>query len=361
LPGAYVWVRGTNFEQYTLTDNAGNFQVYVPLHDSAGIARYTVGTAFACDAGSACRLDAVPQTLDAAARTALGALGIAPQGISLNAQRNGSVVTLSGKVTDKNKQAAPRVHVSFVVPNVGPTGEDDADSNGIYSMDVTFGDNQKRVRYNIKAGYVSGRTYTPVDQVLLKQLEVPARSMSAGVQGQAAIPVAGPDLELGEPVTLPEGGTFLFNVADGWSYTLSDGSQIQIPASAVKVSSDETQVRAVVEPAPLLPPTALYDQATFYGYTITLYEASSGKEITQPLLADALLTLRYDENVLTRRRTPESHIRPASFSSNIWQPTDKFVVNTAANKVTVQTRTLGSWALVRPQISSEIYFPIARH
>ena len=90
----------------------------------------------------------------------------------------------------------------------------------------------------------------------------------------------------------------------------------------------------VVEATPLLPPTSLYTMATYYGYTITLYDVASGKQITGQLRSDALLTLRYDEATLAKRGVGEDQIRPASFANNLWQPADTFVVNTQSNKVT---------------------------
>jgi hypothetical protein len=159
---------------------------------------------------------------------------------------------------------------------------------------------------------------------------------------------------------LPKSHTEVFNVADGWSYTLTDGSQIQIPANAVPLDDGETQVRVVIEPTPFLEPGSLYDPAIYYGYTITLFQAQSDKQVTQPLKADALLTLRYDEGVLAQHYANESQISPASFSAGLWQPAGRFVVNTAANKVTVQTRTLGTWALVRSHIAGLSYFPVLR-
>jgi hypothetical protein len=360
LSSTYVWARGNNFEQYVLTDDHGQFAIPVPLHNGASIARYTVGTAFSCAEGTLCsQLDVEPQTFAAAPASSLSTQAITPQAISLRAQRSGGVVTLSGKVTKSNNQPAARVAVTFV-PWSGTSGNDDTDSKGRYSLDVTFPTNKNRVRYTINAGFFEGSSYIPVDEVN-DILNIPSSLIAAtAAMGPSAAAVGGPDLMLGAPIQLPQSATYLFNVADGWSYTLSDGTQIQIPPSAVPVSAGETQVRIAVEPAPFLQPTSLYNLATYYGYTITLYEAKSGKQITQPLLADALLTLRYDEGVLAKRHTVESQLRPASFSADVWQTANKFVANASANKVIVQTQTLGSWALVRPQIADMAYLPFMR-
>ncbi len=109
---------------------------------------------------------------------------------------------------------------------------------------------------------------------------------------------------------LPKSETQVFKVVDGWSYTLSDGTQIQIPANAVPVDEGETQVRVAIEAAPFLEPGSLYDPAVYYGYRITLAQAQSGKQILQSLKADALLTLRYDEGVLAQNYANEAQIQP---------------------------------------------------
>jgi hypothetical protein len=182
--------------------------------------------------------------------------------------------------------------------------------------------------------------------------------LSSAQAGPGAAGVTGVDLEIQRVAVLPQRKTEVFNVVDGWSTTLSDGTQIQIPANAVPVDAGETQVRVAIEPAPFLEPNNLYDPAVYYGYTIALFQAGSGKQIVQSLKADALLTLRYDESVLTQHYTNEAQIRPASFSADLWQPAGRFVVNSATNKVTVQTKTLGTWALVQPHIASLVYFPV---
>ena len=110
IPSTYIWVRGTNFEQYAATDEHGAFTVYVPLKDGANLASYSVGTALSCDAVDTCQLDAEPQTVVATARIALGSLLIAPQNTTtvLVTQRPGPAVLIQGIITNNGSPAKAR-------------------------------------------------------------------------------------------------------------------------------------------------------------------------------------------------------------------------------------------------------------
>jgi hypothetical protein len=328
----------------------------VPLKDGANPASYSVGTAFSCDVVATCQLDAKPQTVVATARTAQRSLLIAPQNATLLvAQRPGPVIRIQGIVT-KSGSPAKRARVNFT-PIPGWPTFDTTNKDGHYTLDVTFPRGTQSATYQFEAGYQNNGTFSPIETRKGRLDISSARSAAAIRPSQADIEF--PPAQLGEEITLPERVSEIFQASDGWSYTLSDGSQIQIPANTVPITPT-SQVQVVVEATPLLQPTSLYAMATYYGYTITLYDASSGKPITGPLRSDALLTLRYDAATLTKRSASEAQIRPASFLDNLWQPASKFVVNSLSNKVTVQTRTLGAWALVQPQGATVIHLPIVR-
>src|SRR5262249_33066701 len=98
IPSTYIWVRGTNFEQYAPTDEHGAFIVYVPLKDGPNLASYIVGTALSCDVIDTCEQDAKPQTVVATARIALGSLLIAQPNTAtvLVTQRPGPAVLIHG-------------------------------------------------------------------------------------------------------------------------------------------------------------------------------------------------------------------------------------------------------------------------
>jgi hypothetical protein len=360
LSGTYVWLRGNNFEQFALTDKDGRFTIYAPLYDGGGLARYTIGTALSCTVGKPCLLNVDPLPVTASVRS-LSSMWASPMDSTIVLRAKGSAqsenVTVSGHVVSgSNQQPVAGASVTFK-PDSGNKGTGYTNSAGNYSLSTVVTKGLARVWYTATAGVVQGSTYYAIDK--RDRVAIEGRLLSA-LTAPSAPGAVGLDLQLQQVAVLPKSHTEMFYVADGWSYTLSDGTQIQIPANAVPVDQDETQVRAVIEPAPFLEPGDLYDPAIYYGYTITLFQAQSGKQVTQPLKADALLTLRYDEGVLTQHYANESQISPASFSAGLWQPADRFVVNTTTNKVTVSTRTLGTWALVRSHIASLYYFPLLR-
>jgi hypothetical protein len=358
IPHTYIWVRGANFEQYAITDENGGFIVYVPLNDGATPTPYSVGTALSCDAVATCQLDANPQTVIATSRIALSSLLSAPTPkVILVTQLPGPAIRVKGTVT-KDGSPAKSARVNFT-PTPGSfttttTNKDD----GRYTLDVTFPKGTTKATYLFEAGYLNDNGQLSAFETRRGRLEISSALSAAAIRpSQAEIEL--PPAQLEETVTLPERVSDIFQASDGWSYTLADGSQIQIPANTVPITPT-SQVQVVVEATPLLQPTSLYAMATYYGYTITLYDASSGKQITGPLRSDALLTLRYDAATLTKRSASEAQIRPASFSDNLWQLASTFVVNTQSNKVTVQTRTLGAWALVQPQGTTVIHLPVMR-
>jgi hypothetical protein len=358
MPGTYVWLRGKHFEQFMLTDAEGRFTIYAPLRDGGALARYTVGTLFSCAVGNPCLLNVDPLPVTLAPRSSLSTwVGPAQNNIILKAKGStqSETVTVSGQVVlGSNRQPASGATVTFA-PDGGRKGTDYTDDEGSYSLSTTVTKGQARIWYTATAGIVQGSNYLAINQ--RERLSIEGRLRSALAEPGVSA-VAGLDLGLRQVAVLPKSETQLFNVVDGWSYTMSDGTQIQIPANAVPVDEGETQVRVAIEAAPFLEPSSLYDPAVYYGYRITLAQAQSGKQIVKPLKADALLTLRYDEGVLAQNYASEAQIRPASFSADLWQPAERFVTNAATNKMTVQTRTLGTWALVRPHLAGLSYLPV---
>jgi protocatechuate 3,4-dioxygenase beta subunit len=356
LAGTYIWIQGPNFEQYALTDEHGAFSVPVPLHDGNQTARYTVGTLFNCEENGACLLDADPMTIQATPRSLLGQLRIAPQAITLRAKKKGPVITIKGKVNDSGGNPRNGALVNFS-PSPGSFANDDTNSNGEYSLSVTFPSGTRSAYYRLEAGYWGGYAFYPFE-TRTGTINVPSTTSAGAQPSQVAVSL--PDARLDEAVALPKAGTYTFKVSDGWTYTFTDATQLQIPANAVPLTPT-AQVRVTVEATPLLPQTSLYSQATYYGYTITLYDAANGKRISEPLLEDAQLTLRYADSVLAERHIAEGQVRPANFAANIWQVPAKYALNTTSNKVTIQTRSLGSWALVRPQLEPTVLrMPVVR-
>jgi protocatechuate 3,4-dioxygenase beta subunit len=356
LAGTYIWIRGPDFEQYSLTGDNGTFSVPVPLQYNQQPARYTVGTEFNCDQNGICLLNAEPQTIMATARNAVGKLGMSPQSITLKAKRKGPAINIKGSVKGKDGKPRAGALVNFW-PSPGQQASDDTNSKGEYSMNVTFPEGTSSAYYWLEAGYRGNYSYEPFE-TRSGTINLPSATSLAAQPTQIEVDL--PEAKLGDALTLPKAGSYTFKASEGWTYTFTDATQLQIPPNAVPLTPT-AEVRVTVEATPRLPQTSLYRQATYYGYTIMLYDAVTGRRITEPLKADAQLTLRYDDEVLSESHTSESQLRPANYTTNIWQSSTKYVLNTTANKVTVQTRSLGAWALVRPQqdaSSGTVWLPL---
>jgi hypothetical protein len=361
VPGAYVWARGTNFEQYAATDPQGAYTLYVPLKDGTKFASYTVGTALPCGDGAVCLLDADPVVVTLG-QAAQGALLISPQDqtTDLVVSRNGLSVTVRGVLTLDNDIKPVGAKITFK-PTPGTKGTTTTTSGGNYSVNITVPTGKPSVRYELTGSYRTdtGQCYCHINATGTG-LKIPANLSNAAGGLPTPMAIQGPDLNMHVTAQLPHSVSGVFKIDDGGSFTLSDGAQVQIPANAVPVSQGETQVRITITPEIGLEPTDLYDTAAYYGYAITLFEADSGKQISQPLLSDALITLRYNQGELLGLGATESQLRAANFSADRWQPANSAIVSPDLNKITVSTSTLGIWSLVRPQGSNQLYLPLAR-
>ncbi|HEX9439085.1 MAG TPA: hypothetical protein VF909_05360 [Roseiflexaceae bacterium] len=363
LASAYVWVRGTNFEDYVLTDSSGHFKIDTPLYDGSNYARFTIGTALPCDEAALCILNADALMVTAAPRTAQIARLIAPQFQTniLTVTRSGTNVNVRGSILLDGGAPASGADVNFD-PAVGESDWVTTDSQGKYNAQIRVARGTTRMGYKLSVTYVDsqGRCYCPRQPIPGTLVNIPAALRSMTARGVAPADIEGPAVQLSITAQLPHSLSAVFNVADGATYTLSDGTQIQILANAVPVSQGETQVRITIEPTARVTPTDLYRGATYYGYSINLFEGESGNQITQQLNADALITLRYTQSDLAQHGAAESQIRAASFSDDLWQPAASYVPSPEQNKVTVLTRTLGTWALVQSQGSSQLNLPLVR-
>lgn len=351
LADANVWVRGLAIDEYTSTNSNGEFQIYVPLNNGSTPAQYTIGTALSCAADDTCFINADPLTVTAAPRSQLQAAG--PQSVSvLRVERNGTTVTLSGRVSNRGAPVqGARVEIAPEPRGSYSPGSDATGANGEYSVQVTVRPSDTKLTYQVSATFVDAQrriqqiTPSPFRAVS----DLPTRFSRATQDIGPSSMLQAPDVALQDVGQFPQPQSQTFAVSQGVSLTLSDGMQIQIPANAVPTS--ESTARIVVEPTLDLPTTGTYERATLYGYSISLFEGSSGRLIMQPLRAPALLTLRYDQRHLELRGTNEAQIQAASFVTDDWQVALNTVPQPDTNKISVQMRTLGTWALVRPRVA----------
>jgi hypothetical protein len=167
-------------------------------------------------------------------------------------------------------------------------------------------------------------------------------------------------LEMREVATLPASVTDTFVAGAGWRHTLSDGTSVEIPPGAVPAPPD-SRVRVVVEPATILD-SERHRRATFYGYTIALFDASTGARLSSTLRAPALLTLRYNDDAVWANDVMESRILPARQADRLWLPVSVFSLTRGTNRVSLRTTELGTWALVEPAdrgCGACVYLPLA--
>lgn len=343
VPDALIWVEGATIgELFTSTDDEGIFTFAVPLNAGDAPATYTLGTSFVCTDGGSCLLNIDPQTVTATLRTLLGAGGAGPQSISIGLRaRSGAQVRVSGAVSSVT--SGVRVTAR---PNGGTAGSDSTGANGAYSLTFSVA--------SVSATSVSGSISGSGGGFYASSsfsLGLSAAQINAALQAGEPIQVTGPTLELRKVVEPPRTETHTFAAAQGWSYTMPDGMQIQIPPAATPTA---TTVRVVIAPTFDLPFTAAYEAATFYGYNISLFDAANGRPINE-LNTPALITLRYDQRHLELRNTRETAIVPANVTGGAWQPATSYVQTTATNRITFQTRMLGTWALARPQTAQPEY------
>ncbi len=157
-----------------------------------------------------------------------------------------------------------------------------------------------------------------------------------------------------------------FKVASGWSYTLPDGTRIQIPANAVPTAEEWVQI--AIAPTVYLPDTGIYRKVG-NGYTITLYEARSGKKISKNLKTDAQMSFSYANvsQATLAALDDEVAFHPAQYAADTWQLNQSFTINPSTKRIMVQTRRFGVWGLVQKQAElavepqvEQVFLPIVQ-
>src|SRR5262249_50036956 len=164
VASAYVWVRGTNFEDYVLTDSTGQFKIYTQLRDGSNYARFTIGTALPCDEGALCILNAATQVVTAVPRTTQSAQRITPQFQTaiLQVTRNGKKANVLGSITLDGGGAASGADVIFD-PDVGSSAYATTNGSGVYNAQINVARGTTRMGYQLSVTYVDSqdRCYCP--------------------------------------------------------------------------------------------------------------------------------------------------------------------------------------------------------
>ena len=100
-------------------------------------------------------------------------------------------------------------------------------------MNVKFPAGTTKATYKLEAGYLNNGAFTAFGVPQTGTVSVSSALRAAQASQQLIeLPLA----QLDAAITLPERVSEIFQASDGWSYTLSDGSQIQIPANTVPIT-----------------------------------------------------------------------------------------------------------------------------
>lgn len=213
--------------------------------------------------------------------------------------------------------------------NIGYT-----DSDGEYRLYAAREELQEDNKRIINAVYESaGRAYYR------------SRTASADISGTGA-EVSGPELNLKRIGIMPDTEIVEFNVGEGMVRTLSDRAQIQIPADAVP-GGMETAI-AVFGPLFGILPDIGGNYVLSYGYSVSLFSAETGSEITGKLSRDIQITLFYTGSQLRNAGARSYDVCPARFSEDFdsWLPENSFTSDETTGKITFRTDLASSvWAL----------------
>lgn len=349
LPEQLVWVSNDFFSASALTDASGDFSIPVPLTNPDGTAAsYTLGSDFSCESLSACFLDIEPIVVTPLAKGATASDEL-QQTYNLGATKASGGAKLTGS------GVSPGTLVKGgAISNVAKIVKSTAGTDGRFTINVSYENNKSPTE-------LGGNLAVGSALILFTNLTVNLAQL--GGQLNAAQTGELPKLE-GDPFAgLPGGLVAEFDQANGWSATLPDGTRVEIaPSSVPLASADGTRLRISVSPNINIFPTSQYAAANWYGYDIALVAVASNRPISEDLLSPARITLRYDARDYLLNNLHEERLRPAALVEEHWDPAESFVANLLVNQVTVQTKRLGTWALVqeRPACLSCLYVPSVR-
>ena len=349
LPEQLVWVSNDFFSASALTDASGDFSIPVPLTNPDGTAAsYTLGSDFSCESLSACFLDIEPIVVTPLAKGATASDEL-QQTYNLGATKASGGAKLTGS------GVSPGTLVKGgAISNVAKIVKSTAGTDGRFTINVSYENNKSPTE-------LGGNLAVGSALILFTNLTVNLAQL--GGQLNAAQTGELPKLE-GDPFAgLPGGLVAEFDQANGWSATLPDGTRVEIaPSSVPLASADGTRLRISVSPNINIFPTSQYAAANWYGYDIALVAVASNRPISEDLLSPARITLRYDARDYLLNNLHEERLRPAALVEERWDPAESFVANLLVNQVTVQTKRLGTWALVqeRPACLSCLYVPSVR-
>lgn len=370
LAGKRVWVSSAIFNDSTLSGPDGRFSIGVPTLGPGGrLASYILGTDLGCATLADCfiNVDPRPATVTRPGQGAIQPAQALGNNIDANPAGNNGA-DLIGLVVGANNQ--PLSGQSIRNGNRG--GIAAAQEVGRATSGGVFSQGGRSYNFTLPVAYagggrpprVSGRikiagSFFPVDTAI-----------DAGLlAGDGAPAQSTPLLFVVDPFTgLPVVPPVTFDAREGYTATLQDGTQIEIPPGAVPLGAgdrDQTGrglVRLTMTPTYNLFPTEQFAEAGRYGFAIAFTAVASNRPIAEPLLAPMLITLRYTSEDIRENSVKLSQLRAARAVGQEWEPADAFVPDRAAGNVIFQTTRSGLWALVQQRTACGecVYLPLAR-
>jgi len=378
-PNVTVWARYGTQEVYAETDLEGLATLYVP-YSSLGLVTtsispqgqqqppLTIGTSYS-NCKKSTKLDNTPSinkkcknsslvvakapTPKPKPRGLMAAAGVdAPVALGLRDAKS----TLTGRVLNPDGQTTRADAFVSAWSTNGQWISGFADANGAFSLQIVQ-DSTISTTWQISASYWDSAT----EQLLSKRVSA---SVAAGKA--PTTPIAAGDLTL-EQITpaLPPSESQHFSNSAGLTLPLSDGTLIQIPPNAMP-DGFGPDIRITVDPQIALPSTDLHRIAVYYGYTINLYDALTGKPIEQPLKQPATITFSYTPAQLQQLGISEDDLQPAQFADDTWHVAEGYLQDKQGESKTIslKTTTLDNWALVveQPAVAqvggARVYVPL---
>jgi len=351
LSDQLVWVSNDFFTASVLTDASGDFNIPVPLTNPDGTAAsYTLGSDFTCESLSACFVDIEPILVTPSSLAATAGDELQQSFKNLRATRTNGGATLTGRLVDGNGKAIVNATVKAGVINGSTSiGNDTTKAKGQFSL-LLGG-----------AGPFTGKLVVGDEDVDVDIGRVTAKLLAGELSADQTIEL--PPQVIDPFKGLPGGLVAEFDQANGWSATLPDGTRVEIAPSSVPLANDDaTRVRISVNPTINIFPTSQFAEANWYGYDIELVAVASNRRISEDLLSPARITLRYDASDYLLRNLNEAHLRPARLLDERWDPAESFIHEPLMNRVTLQTKQLGTWALVQERSGclSCVFIPMVR-
>jgi len=173
-------------------------------------------------------------------------------------------------------------------------------------------------------------------------------------------PTATQDMEIFlNEVELPDAMTVYFDASSPFLITLSDGTEINIPAGTLAVTGT---VKIVISPLVDELPNTLTARPFGYGYAIHAFD-SSGRQITSYFNQNVTISFYYSEDELRKRGVSEHDLSPAYFSTttNSWTKVESYTVDKDHNRLTAQINHFSVWAMTSSQNNGggfQVYLPM---